>query len=118
MRFVADENIERQVVGSIRALGHEVISIAETNPGILDEDIISLARTKKAILLTCDKDFGELVFRQNKTTHGIILLRLSGIPNERKIDIIRSAIEEHSREFSPNFIVISPGSVRIRKSGE
>jgi len=67
-----------------------------------------------AILLTADKDFGELVFRQGKVTRGIVLVHLAGLLPAIKADII-ATIEDHGDEFLRSFTVITSGSVRIRR---
>lgn len=55
--ILADENIDEQLIGAIRAIGIEVQSIAKTNKGIADSQIIELARIPPRIILTEDKDF-------------------------------------------------------------
>ncbi len=64
MTFFCDEGVERQVVERLRADGHEVSYVAEVDPGLSDDDVLSDARRLEAPLITNDKDFGELVFRQ------------------------------------------------------
>jgi predicted nuclease of predicted toxin-antitoxin system len=67
------------------------------------------------VLITADKDFGELVFRQNKIDSGIILLRLSGFEPIAKAKILDSVLKEHSEELPASFTVITKNSIRIRK---
>ncbi len=66
--------------------------------------------------MTYDTDFGELVFRFNLNTHGIILLRLSGLSLAEKINKTILAIRKHEAELENAFTVISENSVRIRRS--
>jgi predicted nuclease of predicted toxin-antitoxin system len=63
MKIVADEGVDRQVVEALRGENHDVTYIAELAPGISDEEVLQLANERDALLLTTDKDFGELVFR-------------------------------------------------------
>ena len=67
-------------------------------------------------MLTKDKDFGELVFRQRLASFGVVLLRLNGLPPTRKSAIVAAVIAERSVEIVGAFTVISPGQVRIRPS--
>jgi hypothetical protein len=70
------------------------------------------------LLLTADKDFGEMVFRQRLHTHGIVLVRLAGLSPSRKAEIVTSAINRHTTELPRAFAVIAPGVFRIRRFGE
>ena len=66
MRLVADESCDFAVVSAVRSAGHDVISITERMPGAEDEQVIKLAATERRLLLTEDKDFGQLVFAAAK----------------------------------------------------
>ena len=63
MNLVADEGVERQIVEQLRQNGHTVIYVAELAPSISDDQVLQQANERQAILVTVDKDFGELVFR-------------------------------------------------------
>lgn len=63
MNFLADENVDRQIVERLRYVGFNVRYIAETAAGISDDEVLDLANSEESLLLTADKDFGELVFR-------------------------------------------------------
>lgn len=118
MKFVADENIDRQIVDRLRQDGHIVMSVAEMDPGISDEVVLDLANQEGTILLTADKDFGELVFRQHRLMTGVVLIRLAGLFPLRKAEAVAGAIKRHITELSQAFAVISPGVIRIRKRSE
>ena len=116
MNLVADESVDLPVVEKLREAGYSVLSVAEIDPGISDEKVLNSANEKKALLLTVDKDFGELVFRQRQLTEGVVLIRLSGLSAIKKSEIVLSTFKKHSKEFLNSFTVISPGGVRIRKA--
>jgi predicted nuclease of predicted toxin-antitoxin system len=61
MRFLADESCDAALVRALRAARHGVISIAQTSAGVADRVVLELAMTGERVLLTRDKDFGELV---------------------------------------------------------
>jgi hypothetical protein len=73
-------------------------------------------QTKKPLLLlTADKDFGEIFFRENRLiSDGIVLLRLAGLSPEKKAEIVTDTIRRHAAEFPHHFSVIAPGKTRIR----
>ena len=115
MNFVADESVDQQIVERLRQEGHAIRYIVETGPGASDEDVLELAKHEGAILLTADKDFGEMVFRQRRVTEGIIFIRLAGQSRRRKAEIVTSAVKRHGEELLRAFSVITPGGIRIRK---
>jgi len=118
MNFVADENMDRQIVDRLRQNGHQVLYVAEMDPSIPDDEVIVTANQDAALLLTSDKDFGELVFRQGRITHGVVLIRLAGLSPILKAEIVSNAIGQHVAELPNAFAVITPGVIRIRKPGE
>ena len=84
-------------------------------PGISDHDVLNLANHEEAILITADKDFGELVFRQGKVAPGIVLVRLAGLSPAIKAEIVAAAIMDHITQLLRSFTVLMPDSVRIRR---
>ena len=115
MKLLADESVDYPIVGRLRNDGHEVSYVAEVDPGITDDVVLGLSGETSTLLITADKDFGELVFRQGRTYRGVALLRLAGLSNERKAEIVSAAIRDHGLEMEGTFSVIEPTSLRIRK---
>ena len=116
MIFVADESLDGPVVRSLRDLGHQVLFIAESEPGIPDFQVLARAFDARAILLTADKDFGDLIFRQNHPHFGVILLRLSGLTPAEKAPIVARHVATHGTDFEMAFSVITARTVRIRQT--
>jgi predicted nuclease of predicted toxin-antitoxin system len=117
MNLLADESVERQIVERLRQDGHKVLYVAEMEPSIPDDTVLGRANEKSALLVTGDKDFGELVFRDKRlTANGVILLRLAGLSAESKAEIVSEAFEKRGAEFLNHFSVISPGRIRIRST--
>ncbi len=116
LSLIAYENVDQQIVTLLRKEGHDVLYIAVLDPGIKDNEVLRQANKRHALLLTADKDFGELVYRQHRLTEGVVLFRLAGLPSEKKADLIAAAIRLHANELSQAFTVISPGMMRIRHS--
>lgn len=115
MKFWADESVDRQIVDRLREDGHQVWYAAEMEPGLSDEAVLASANEATAILLTADKDFGELIFRQRLYTHGVVLIRLAGLSPSRKADVVASAVRQYGREILHAFAVITPGVLRVRR---
>ncbi|MFH0765630.1 MAG: DUF5615 family PIN-like protein [Calditrichota bacterium] len=118
MNLLADENIDQPIVDELRKEGHDVVYVLEMAPGISDDEVIALTQDEQRLLLTSDKDFGEMIFRQKKVCAGVILLRLAGLSPKFKARIITALIRERADEFFGNFAVVAPGRVRIRKTSK
>ncbi len=115
MNLLADECVDRPIVERLRQDGHVVLYVAEMEPGIDDDVVLDQANRQNAILLTADKDFGELIFRLNRIYAGVVLLRLAGLSMEMKSDIASTALSSHATEIEGAFSVVSPGIVRVRR---
>jgi len=117
MNLVADESVDGPIAQRLRQDGHQVWCVAEMAPGISDGTVLDISNREAAVLLTADRDFGELVYRQGRASHGVVLIRLSGLSAPRKAALIASAIDQHADELPGTFAVITPGAIRIRRPG-
>ena len=115
MNLLADESVEWSVVESLRRDSHQVLYVAELAPSIVDEEVLGEANARGSVLVTADKDFGELVFRQRLVHSGVVLLRLAGLANATKAEIVAEVCRTRAAELVGSFTVISPGQVRIRR---
>ena len=112
--IIADENIPLPIIESLLQNSIEITSVYKDFRGIADIEIIDLAQNPPKIILTEDKDFGDLIFAYNQKQVSVILLlyHYSEMETISKIllkFLLNHAIENHS------FIVISPKNIRIRK---
>lgn len=114
-KFIADESVDFRVVKSLRNEGFDIEAIIELDPSISDDEVLKIANKLEAILLTEDKDFGELTFRLQKPNKGIILIRMSGVKIEEKVMKIKEVITKYIDELANNFTVITQSRVRIKK---
>ncbi len=112
-RFLADENVSRFVVAGLQSAGFDVKSIGSTSPGVSDNDVLSIARNESRILITEDRDFGELVVRQRLGVDGVMLLELDRLSNMAEADLVLATVSKHAEKLSGNLLVLEPG-VRIR----
>lgn len=114
MRLVADESGDLAVVVRLREDGHEVLAVSESTPGVPDDVVLSLAAG--SLLLTADKDFGDLIFRQRLAHSGVLLIRLAGLSASEKANLASRAIQDHGAEIALGFAVLSSRSLRIRRA--
>ncbi len=115
MNLLADESIESAIVAKLRLDGHSVIYISELSPSITDDQVLEEANKNNAILITSDKDFGDLVFRQRKVHAGVVLIRLDGCNLAAKAQEVSEAVRNHASELPGAFAVLTPGQMRIRR---
>jgi predicted nuclease of predicted toxin-antitoxin system len=117
MRFLANENFPGAAVAALEALGHDVVWVRTVAPGAVDRDVLAWAVREGRILLTFDKDFGELAKASNlPSTCGIVLLRTPmpklGEVGQQLADIITSR-----DDWAGCFSVVEPGRIRMRPLG-
>ena len=113
MRFLVDECTGPAVAKWLRSSHHDVFSVYDEVRGLDDESIIEKANRENYILITNDKDFGELVFRMRKAHKGVILLRLEDERSENKIAVLSQVLGSHSDKLVNNFIIVTEKTVRI-----
>jgi len=116
VNLLADESVDGAIVDRLRADNHAVLYVAEMAPGIDDDTVLQRAMRNGALLLTGDRDFGELVFRLQRAHAGVVLIRLAGLPAAAKGDTVSRVLADRGDEMRSAFSVISPGRVRIRRS--
>ena len=117
MRLFADENMPRAIVVQLRGLGHDILYASEAEPGAADRDWLVRAEAERRVILTSDKDFGDLIFRDRLTSHGVVLLRLNELPLMERLARLQQAwaiVEAHP---TGKFVVISARKVRVRDLG-
>ncbi len=98
----------------IRLLNFDVYYVIDEIRSLDDEVLLQIAFNEKRILITKDKDFGELVYRLNKAHFGVILLRLEGHASQERADIVCPLIVKYRDQLYNAFTVIQKGIVRIR----
>ena len=114
MRFIADECCDAIVVDGLRTLGYDLIYIKEVAVGADDEIVLQMAKDADRILITEDKDFGELVVRFGLPAFGILFLRMNPADSAAKLARLGEVIQSHADRFAGNFIVVDETKVRIR----
>jgi predicted nuclease of predicted toxin-antitoxin system len=113
VRLLADENLPLTVVQALRGAGHHVTWIRESNPGADDQTVLATALSEDALLLTQDKDFGELALRAGPAdVCGILLIRMNLPPAqlaEKVVDTLASRTD-----WAEHFSVLETARLRMR----
>lgn len=118
LKFIADESLEYSIVLWLRELGYNVISIAENFPSFADEKVLEKATQEDRIIITNDKDFGDLVFVNQLPHKGVVLLRFRTEEVKTKIKFLKSFLQNYSDKITNKFSVIDESKIRIRRSDD
>ena len=114
MKFFADECCDAGIVASLRIEGHDVLYVLEEEPGLQDEVVLQRAYVERRILLTEDKDFGELVYRLRKPAAGIVLIRIAVEQRQSKWPRLKKLIDKYADRLPGHFVVLNIDKFRFR----
>jgi predicted nuclease of predicted toxin-antitoxin system len=114
MRFLADENVPSIAIAALAAAGHDITSVRRATPGASDGDVLARAAREGRVLLTFDKDFGELAGGVSlPPSSGIVLLRVPAPNTEGRARRLSRVIASRG-DWAGHFSVIEPGRIRMR----
>jgi predicted nuclease of predicted toxin-antitoxin system len=113
MRFLVDECTGPKVARWLRDESHEVFSVFDEARGMTDDDILTKASSEDWILITNDKDFGEMVFRERREHHGVVFMRLDDERAANKIEVLRRLLEGYAERLPEQFVVVTETKVRF-----
>jgi predicted nuclease of predicted toxin-antitoxin system len=115
LKFIVDVGISKKVEQWLQNHGYDIKSIRDINPRMSDKEILKMATSERRMVITMDKDFGELVYNSGLPHSGVLLLRLEEARSVEKVKIIEKILERYSDKLSNNFCVFKDGKLRIRK---
>lgn len=113
MLFLADESCDFAVVRALRAVGHDVVAIRETSPGVTDEVVAGRALREGRVLLTEDKDFGQLCWATSATSPGVVLIRHPSDARAFLGTSVVAAVDTLGDRIRGRFVVLEPGRIRL-----
>jgi len=114
VKFCVDECCNVELVQHLQSGGHNVLYIAQYKPGALDNEVLLKAFTEKRILLTEDKDFGELISQLKKPAYGIVLLRFEVQERHLKWPRLNQLIDRYEGRLKGHFVVVDNEKFRFR----
>ena len=113
IKFIADVNVEKILVDYLIGNGYDVKWIPDYNRKMFDDELLDLANREKRILITNDKDFGEITFLQRKLSMGIILIRVKGQKAEDKVKLFKKLLQNYRDKLLKHFTVITKEKIRF-----
>lgn len=115
MRWLVNENVPREVVGALRANGDDVLWAKESLRGRPDEELLARAGAEQRVLVTQDKDFGELAFRAElPALCGVVLFRLAGAGPDEDVRHMLAVLQSDA-PWAGHFVVVTPSRIRVRE---
>ena len=113
MRFLADESCDFAVTRTLRDAGHDVVAMSEKAPGSKDSEVIGLAREDGRVLVTEDKDFGQLIYAGGQGGTGVVLIRFAAPVSRQAPAAVLELVAAFGDRLPVSFVVLEPGRVRI-----
>jgi len=114
MKFVADECCDAGLVSLLRSEGHDVAYVSELNAGASDKEVLGKSLAEERILITEDKDFGELVYRLRKPAYAVVLLRFDVGERHLKWARLKELIDKYGYKLKGAFVVVDAEKFRFR----
>jgi len=111
MKFLVDANLGRKFTELMKHAGYDAVFAKDLMPLSRDDEILAKAESEERIIITNDKDFGELVFRSRRTAIGVILIRTSATDSKKRFDLVNDMLSKAEGKF----IVVKEGQVRVRR---
>ena len=113
MLLLVDESAGKRLAALLVSAGHDVVFVGDVMPSASDEDVLAKAESEKRILISDDKDFGELVVRQRKPATGVILLRTLSTSPESRLYAVTKILND--MDAKGKLIIVKEGRIRVRK---
>ena len=114
LKFLVDESSGKKLYSFLKSNNLDILFVGDLFPESLDSYILEFAEKEKRILITNDKDFGELIFRLGKPTIGVIFLRLKKDTPENKQKHVLNVITNFYNKLENSFIIVTEDKIRIR----
>ncbi len=112
VKFLKDECTGKRLAVLLKNAGYDVLFVGDWKPSASDDEVLQKANEEGRILITDDKDFGELVFRLGKPSSGIILIRTSTTNPATRFDLLGILLK--STDAYGKFIVLKDNVIKIR----
>ncbi len=115
IKFLIDVGVGKGIENYLHEEGYDIKSVRDIDPCLEDEKIIRTAFLENRMVITMDKDFGELVYHSLMEHSGVLLLRLEDATGSKKLKVLKFIIENYSDRIKNCFCVFQNDKFRIRK---
>ena len=113
IKFLANVNVEKPLVDFLDEKGFDIKWITNIDKRMPDARVCEIANKEQRVIITNDKDFGEIVFLQKKITYGVILLRIKGQNSSEKIILIEKLLDKYPDKIAYHFVIVTKEKFRF-----
>ncbi|MGD9975724.1 MAG: DUF5615 family PIN-like protein [Desulfatirhabdiaceae bacterium] len=115
LKFLIDVGVGKRIERYLREEGYDIKAVRDIDSRMEDENIIHTAVTENRMVVTMDKDFGELVYHGSMKHCGVLLLRLENATGTEKLQIVKHIMKNYSSQIKDCFCVYQNDRFRIRR---
>jgi predicted nuclease of predicted toxin-antitoxin system len=115
LKFLADESFSFGIISVLRKKGYDIKWIGEVAAGVSDRIVYKIAQEEDRVILTEDKDFGELAVRYRLKTSGVVLLRINSKEKELRQRRVFELFERFPGKLEGHLIVVDSEKFRFRE---
>lgn len=115
MKILVDVGVSKAVERWLASQDLDVVAVRDLDPGMSDRAILTLAATEQRLVITMDKDFGELVVRSGRLHAGVLLLRLDDADGQEKLNVVKQIFALYRDVLAGNYCIYQGGRLRIRR---
>ncbi len=113
IQFLANVNVEKPLIDFLNEKGFDIKWVTNIDKRMPDNRVCEIANSEQRIIITNDKDFGEIVFYQKKIAYGIILMRVKGPNSAEKIILLDKLLENYMDKITNHFVVLTGTKFRF-----
>lgn len=114
LKFILDVGVGNKIAHYLNDLGYDALLVSSINPNMSDREILEIAEREGRMVITMDKDFGELVYLSDKRHKGVLLLRLEDANATEKVEVMKFIMENFKDNLEEGFCVYKNGRLRIK----
>ena len=114
LKFLIDVGVGKKVEDFLSAENYDIKCIRDIDPSMSDVEILNIAVFEHRMVITMDKDFGELIYNSKLCHNGVLLLRLDEAVSARKVEVVKNILKDFSENILNKFCVYKDDKLRIR----
>ena len=115
LKFLVDVGVGKGIERYLQEEGYDAKAVRDIDPRMEDEEIIRTAVSENRMIITMDKDFGELVYHSSMEHSGVLLLRLEDVTGAEKLQVIKYIMKNYSGRIKNCFCVFQNDKFRIKR---